>query len=109
MNRTLLTMSKGVLLTGAITLGIFATPAQAQVEITIFPSAAFRATARPTYYEGRAAYWYQGRWYYRDGGNWAYYREEPVFLRERRVVEVQLPERRNFKHYENRRHRGRGR
>jgi hypothetical protein len=102
MNRTLLTLSKGVVLSGALALGLFATPAQAQIEITIFPSAAFRATARPVYYEGRAAYWYQSRWYYRDGGTWAYYRDEPRFLRDSRGVK-------NFKHFEKRKHRGRGR
>jgi hypothetical protein len=43
------------------------------------------ATSEPVYYEGRPAYWFGGRWHYRDGrGRWAYYREEPAFLRERR-------------------------
>lgn len=106
MNRTLLTMSKGVLLSGAITMGLFAAPAQAQIEVTIYPSAAFRATTRPVYYENRASYFYQGRWYYRDGGSWRVYRDEPRFLRESRVQRV--PVRKHYKHYEKRRHHRRG-
>lgn len=101
MNRTLVSMSKGVLLSGALMLSVFSSPAQAQVEITIYPPATFRATSRPVYYEGRAAYWYNGRWYYQDGGRWQYYRVEPRHLRERRVIHVPVR-----KHYERRHHRG---
>ncbi|HEX7665781.1 MAG TPA: hypothetical protein VF407_14745 [Polyangiaceae bacterium] len=36
------------------------------------------------YYEGRDVYWVHDRWYYRDGGRWAYFRSEPPGLRERR-------------------------
>ncbi len=82
MNR-ILAMSKGLLLSGAILLGAVSTPAEAQprVEISLFPPVTFRATTRPVYYEGRAAYWYGNRWYYRDGREWRYYREEPEHLR----------------------------
>ena len=98
MNRTLAMISKGALIAGAL---MMATPAQAQVEIRIFPPPAFRATVEPVYYEGRASYYYQGRWYYQDGGNWEYYREEPVILRERRTVQVIVRP-----HYERRHRRG---
>lgn len=103
MNRTLVTMSKGALIAGALMMGFWATPAQAQVEIRIFPPAAFRATSRPVYYDGRASYYYQGRWYYQDRGNWEYYREEPRHLRDYRsgprVIKVRP-------HYERRHRRG---
>lgn len=86
MNRTLKTMSKGVLLSGAIMLGALSSaPAQAQqVEISLFPPVWFRATTAPVYYEGHAAYWYGNRWYYRDGRDWRYYNDEPVHLRDYR-------------------------
>lgn len=68
----------------ALTLSLLvAAPAFAQIEIRLFPPAAFRATARPEYYEGRPTYFYRGQWYYREHGNWQYYREEPRELRER--------------------------
>ncbi len=58
--------------------------AQAQ-EIVVYPSAAYIATAQPEYFQGRAHYWYNNRWYYRDGARWSYYRSEPVYLRDRRA------------------------
>ncbi len=43
------------------------------------------ATLVPVYHEGHATYWYNGYWHYRDGkGAWAYYHEEPAFLRDHR-------------------------
>jgi hypothetical protein len=102
-NQTLSTMSKSLALAGAVTLGLLAAPAQAQIQITISPPAAFIATSRPVYYAGRATYWYGGRWYYREGRSWQAYRDEPRYLRESRVVVV--PSR---KHYEKRRHHRRG-
>lgn len=106
MNHTLRTVSKGVLCSLALALGLLAAPAQAQIEITIFPPAIFRATTRPVYYEGRATYWYQGRWYYQEGRSWRSYRDEPRFLRESRGAK-KVPMR---KHYEQRKHRrGHGR
>ncbi len=39
----------------------------------------------PVYHEGHATYYYNGYWHYRDvHGAWAYYHEEPVFLRDYR-------------------------
>lgn len=37
-----------------------------------------------TVYEGRTVYLYDDRWYYRDGSEWRYYRQEPPPLAERR-------------------------
>ncbi len=49
------------------------------VDVTVYPH---------DYYEGRPVYWVHNRWYYRDGGHWRYYREEPRELYQRRVVVV---------------------
>jgi hypothetical protein len=49
-----------------------------------YPSAGYVVTAQPVYYEGHASYWYGGRWVYRDGANWNYYRSEPQYLGARR-------------------------
>jgi hypothetical protein len=35
-------------------------------------------------YEGRPVYWVNNRWYYNNGGRWAYYRHEPAPLYRRR-------------------------
>jgi hypothetical protein len=80
MNRRFVTTLAGVLLASCLA----AAPARAGIEIQIFPPAWFIATARPVYYEGHAAYWYGGRWHYRDGREWRTYREEPRYLREYR-------------------------
>src|SRR5580700_6886196 len=48
------------------------------------PPAAFVATTAPVYYDGRPAYWYGNRWYYRQGAAWGYYRSEPRYLAGRR-------------------------
>jgi len=84
MKRSLKSMSKGALLSGAIMLSLLSTPALAQIEIQLFPPVAFRATARPVYYDGHASYWYQGRWHYRNGRNWRTYNAEPRYLRDYR-------------------------
>jgi hypothetical protein len=44
----------------------------------------FVATTTPVYHGGHAAYWYGGRWVYRDGREWREYHEEPSHLREYR-------------------------
>ncbi len=41
-------------------------------------------------YEGRPTYYYQNRWYYRDGGNWRSYKEEPVELHRHRPYVQQV-------------------
>lgn len=50
-----------------------------------YPPPDFVATVQPVYYEGHAAYWYNGRWFYRDGGHWAHYDREPAALAPRRA------------------------
>lgn len=104
MNRTLVTTSKGVLVVGALMLGFWAMPAQAQVQVTIYPPASFRAVHRPVYVDGRAAYFYSGRWYYQERGGWYHYRDEPRQLREYRSKRVVV-----VPHYERRHHRRGGR
>jgi hypothetical protein len=42
-------------------------------------------------YEGRPVYYVNNRWYYRDGGRWAYYRHEPAPLYRRRAYVRQAP------------------
>ena len=46
-----------------------------------YPSDAYMATEDPVYYDGQANYYYNGLWYYRNGGNWNYYHSEPGYLR----------------------------
>ncbi len=41
--------------------------------------------APQVFYEGRPTYYYQDHWYYRDGQQWRYYRDEPSGLAEHRV------------------------
>ena len=81
MTRALSTMLKGVLCGGLIAACLAPAPAQAQIEVRIHPPAWYVATTTPVYYEGRPAYWYRDRWYYRQGRQWRDYREEPSYLR----------------------------
>jgi len=81
MTRIRYNLVKAALCAGAITTCLASAPAQAQVEIRVFPPPAFVVTASPEYYEGHATYWYQNHWYYRDGSAWRYYNEEPAHLR----------------------------
>jgi hypothetical protein len=85
MNTPINTMLKGALCAAAIAAGL-AAAARAQIQVTIgFPPAEFIATTAPVVFEGHAAYWFGGRWYYRDGNVWRYYRDEPAGLRDRRM------------------------
>jgi hypothetical protein len=77
MNRTL----KTVLLGMSLAVCLIATHAKAQ-EVVVYPPPEFLATTAPVYFEGRPAYWWGGRWYYRNGAAWGFYREEPGFLRD---------------------------
>jgi hypothetical protein len=52
---------------------------------TDYPSADFVATTEPVYVGGHAAYWYHGRWFYRDGAHWGHYDREPPGLSARRA------------------------
>lgn len=49
-----------------------------------YPSDAIVATEEPVYYDGFPTYFYGGRWFYRDGNRWSYYRSEPSYLRQYR-------------------------
>ncbi len=59
-----------------------------------YPPDAYIATTEPVYFEGHAAYWYGGFWYYRDGGRWSHYGREPPGLYQRRMQAA--PARRNY-------------
>jgi hypothetical protein len=51
-----------------------------------------RVEAYPRYdYAGRPVYLVNGRWYYRRGPGWVYYRHEPPVLYRRRVHVYQAP------------------
>ena len=87
MTRQIVKMLKAVVCAAVVLSCLIASsPARAQVavEVEVFPPPAFIATAVPVYHEGRAAYWYRNRWYYREGRAWRYYHVEPVYLREYR-------------------------
>lgn len=79
-----------LLLTSALSIGALSavclvdSPAEAQYRP---PPVEVIATLTPVYHEGHATYWYNGYWHYRDThGAWAYYHEEPAFLREHRMA-----------------------
>src|ERR1700677_3221502 len=79
MNRTLITALKRASCF-ALLAGTLAGAMPARAQIVIFPPPEFVATATPVFFEGHAAYWYGGRWYYRDRGAWGYYHDEPGYL-----------------------------
>jgi hypothetical protein len=60
--------------------------AEIDAEPAYYPPSGYIATASPVYYEGRPAYYYNDRWYFRHGAGWGYYRSEPAYLRQRRTV-----------------------
>ncbi len=84
MTRTLVTIFKGFLWVSVVTASLASSTALAQIQVEIFPPAAFIATSAPVYFEGHATYWWGNQWYYRDGRNWRAYREEPAYLHEYR-------------------------
>jgi hypothetical protein len=53
--------------------------------VTVETAPARVETYPRTYYHGQPAYLVDGRWYYRSGPRWVYFREEPVELRDYRV------------------------
>lgn len=62
------------------------TSAAAQMPPPPPPPPEFIATTEPAYYEGHAAYWYNGHWFWRDEhGAWNHYDREPPFLADRRA------------------------
>jgi hypothetical protein len=78
MHRPLFRLLMGILLVGAISVGLRAAPAQAQ--IVIEPPSTCIATISPVYYQGRAAYWCGDQWYYQNGDAWGVYGTEPAYL-----------------------------
>jgi hypothetical protein len=83
MKRTLVRFSKVfAVLSGLGVLGAMSFSSQAaQAQEYDYPPAEYIATAEPVYYEGHSSYWYNNRWYYRDGGGrWGYYHGEPGYL-----------------------------
>ena len=85
MKRSLVMLVSSFLSLGTIATSFVAMPADAQVVVEVGPPDEFIATATPVYFEGRPAYWWGGRWYYRDGRRWGAYRDEPGFLRDYRA------------------------
>lgn len=59
--------------------------------VTVEAAPARVETYPRTYYHGRPAYLVDGRWYYRSGPRWVYFREEPVELRDYRVRHYDSP------------------
>src|SRR5580698_4891279 len=84
MNKSYKTMFKGILYVGAVAASVATAGAQISVSIG-FPTPEFIATSEPVVYAGHAAYFFGGRWYYRDGNAWRYYRNEPPELRDHRM------------------------
>lgn len=93
MNPEFRTIPLLVALIAATTAGVACTvtttsePAYAEVE-TAPPNI---ETYPTTVYEGRPVYYYNDRWYYRNGSRWAYYRREPDYLVRQRTVVRRAP------------------
>ena len=87
MNRKIVMLSKGLVIVSAAgafaAVSLMGASAGAQWAP---PPPEFVATTEPTYYEGHAAYWYGGRWAWRDEhGAWNHYDHEPPALADRRA------------------------
>jgi hypothetical protein len=82
---------KKTLLATVASAGVMAavclTPGTAQAQVIYVGGVpdAYVATTEPVYYGGRAHYWYNGHWAYRDGGAWRYYQSEPGYFRDYRA------------------------
>jgi hypothetical protein len=80
MQRKLMKTLSGALCAAAVSSFMLASPVDAEIAVRISPPSWFIGTATPYYYQGRASYWYENRWYYRDGRHWRYYEREPYEL-----------------------------
>ncbi len=60
--------------------------AEVVAEPAYYPPPAYLAATTPVDFEGRPAYWYNDRWYFRSGPGWGYYRSEPRYLYNYRTV-----------------------
>ena len=99
MNRAIATLSKGFVIVSAVgalaAVSLVGVPAAAQWAP---PPSEYIATTEPVYYEGHAAYWYGGHWFWRDEhGGWNHYDREPPFLADRRTHSP--PVRRSFEEH----------
>jgi len=74
----------GVMVWGSVAVSGCA--AEVRAEPAYYPPPGFLATASPVYYEGRPAFYYNERWYFRSGGGWGYYRSEPGYLYNHRTI-----------------------
>jgi hypothetical protein len=104
MNRTIaMIIRKPLSLCTLFGITLFASGCYGEVDTdpAYYPPASYVVTTEPVYYEGHASYWYGGRWVYRDGPRWNYYRSEPQYLglrrgyvaQPRRVYERSAPSR----------------
>jgi hypothetical protein len=86
MNRTIAMIIQPLSLGTRFGITLFALGCYGEVDAdpAYYPPASYVVTAQPVYYEGHASYWYGGRWVYRDGASWNYYRSEPAYLGARR-------------------------
>jgi len=82
MTRIIVNFVKQLAVIGVLAASLYGTRAEAQ--IMVYPPAEWLATSTPVYYEGRPAYWWGNRWYYRNGAGWGYYHDEPGYLRDYR-------------------------
>jgi hypothetical protein len=103
-------MIKRAIIAGLLGLGVAfgATRVQAEPVYIEVESAPRRVETYPhTVYEGHPAYYVDGRWYYREGPRWAYYREEPRPLFEFRAGPSHRHVSRHHRHFdhEHRHHR----
>jgi len=93
MTRTLATILKKVACVGLLAACLSSVPARAQD--FGYPPADWLATTTPVYFEGRPAYFWNGHWFYRNGGGWGWYHDEPGYLRDWRGAHRE-PERRFY-------------
>ncbi len=68
------------------TMALAGCSAEVVAEPAYYPPPGYLATVTPVYYEGRPAYYYNDRWYFRSGAGWGYYRNEPAYLYHHRTV-----------------------
>lgn len=82
MTRSFMKTINSLIAAGILASCLVPMPAEGQVyvDVGLAPPPEFIATATPVYYEGRPAYWWNGRWYFRDGARWGYWHDEPGYL-----------------------------
>jgi hypothetical protein len=83
----------GVIAIVASTLaGCYATAEPPAVDYAVTTSAPVDIETYPSVvYEGQPVYFYGDHWWHRDGGNWAYYHDEPAELHRQRDVVIHAP------------------